>query len=105
MVDAVTTFLGLGALSGVEFVTILFVATVLAMLVGLMIESLGEQAGFGVSGNAAIFLAATAAGITAYAKLVAPLRAAPASSMLAIAVGSAVVGFLALSAARRAIER
>lgn len=105
MIDALLHLLGLRSLGAAELAVLALAATVLASLVGILIDGLNKEASFGATGNAAVLLSAMAAGLIGYAQMVQPLRLISPAAGLGVALSSAVIGFLALGLAKARIER
>ena len=74
-----------------------FFAVCLAVMVGIVIDSLSERLSFGVIGNAAVLLGTMFGGLVIYGQFVRPLYHLPLLTVIVIATASAVSGFLTLS--------
>lgn len=100
MLEMALKLLGLSTASSMELVMFAFIASVLAVLVGFLIDACSEEAGFGAYGNAIVLISATLSGFLAYARFIEPLRHTPMGMLFAIGFASSVLGFLTLSYAK-----
>lgn len=105
MIEQIVKFFGIAPASSAETVVFIFMAFMMAMLVGFLIDATSERAGFGVYGNALVMLSAMAAGLAVYARFFRPLRDVDPVNMLLIAAASAVIGFFVLSWVKTSVAR
>lgn len=97
MTSIVIKLFGLSSLALADIILGTFIIVCLSVLAGIVIDGLSERVGFGAFGNGLVLLATMLSGLVVYAQYVQPLRHTPLLSIIFVAVGSAVAGFLALS--------
>lgn len=97
MTSIVIKLFGLSSVALDEVIVGAFVILCLSIIAGIIIDGLSERSGFGPFGNTLVLMGTMLSGLVVYAQYVMPLRHAPVTSIIAVAIGSAVAGFLALS--------
>lgn len=88
--------LGLDTLGAPQIVLLVICQMLVIFGVGAYAEYVAPRVGFGAIGNSMILLVSLWAGLVSYVHFIQPLRYAPLPTVLAVAVGSAVLGLIAM---------